>query len=275
MNSVVPGQGTKHGCCSSCSLSFLTRSPHFSSSTALEGYGLSGQSDQCTTHVRFLSLVPSPHSAPCTKAHGWLINLDERWPVKQRSLLQWHLSANDWHWEWNSISAFLMNCVTWSHSWCFNDKRTLSMFLSCLHFPQDAVRAGDWKPTHGKYEYNNISYVCNDTYESGFCTERCNEFDNTNNADHSSYSDRSKRVSSFHGYISYTLLLQTWTSTVHADIFHPVFFKWNTCAIRTLRLIMNAENSKNLQKKNVPLFFLVNWCVICSEIVQRAIVIML
>lgn len=71
--SVVPGQGTKHGCCSSCSLSFRSRSPHLSSSRASEGFGLSGQSDQCCTHVRFLSLVPSPHSAPCTKAHAALI----------------------------------------------------------------------------------------------------------------------------------------------------------------------------------------------------------
>ncbi len=48
------------------------------------------------------------------------------------------------------------------------------------------------------------------TWESGFFNTHC--------TDQSSYLDRSKRVSSVCEYISYSLVLQTWTSTAFAHI---------------------------------------------------------
>lgn len=92
----------------------------------------------------------------------------------------------------------------------------------CLHLPRDAVRGGVWLPTHGNYDNNDI-LICNNTqntHESGFCTEQCDEF---SNAHYSSYPDQSRHVSSLYRCFSYTVVLQTGTSIEYAHIFHLMF----------------------------------------------------
>ena len=123
----LPGQGTKQGNCSSCSLSLLSRSPHHSSSTGL-GEEASSQSPQCTMQERFRSLTPSPHSAPCGEI---LVNAHEPgrlvWEPHLHSLSvpEWQRSGSESCKKWQRQSGFAVMIA---------DKLNCTVFHSLGHW---------------------------------------------------------------------------------------------------------------------------------------------